>query len=261
MPVTLKVVFLMVATTAFYTYVGQIVPQKEVHPPKEVELAGDLTTEDLVPIGKQLFEDKGMCTTCHTIGKSGALRFPDLDGIATRAATRVPGLSALDYMGQSLYQPDAFIVDGFAPGMPQINKSPVGLTGEEIRCVLAFLQSLGGTPTITLETSIPFSPEAAAGGSGAATRSASAAGDGPAALVASFGCTECHSVSDPAGIEFSSFVDVGARLSRDEIEAAVTSHASLGGNDRLVELGYYDAVTLAQVRLMVDHLSSLEGPG
>jgi hypothetical protein len=32
-PVPLKVLGFMVATTAFYTLVGQLVPQKEVHPP------------------------------------------------------------------------------------------------------------------------------------------------------------------------------------------------------------------------------------
>ena len=90
--------------------------------------------------------------TCHTIGKTGALRFPDLDGIGARAGTRVPGLSDVDYMAQSMYEPDVFIVGGFNPGMPVINKPPIGLTDQEILCVIAYLQSLGGTPTVTLQT-------------------------------------------------------------------------------------------------------------
>ena len=49
-----------------------------------------------------------------------------------------------------MYEPDAFIVPGFNPGMPVINKPPIGLTDQEILCVIAYLQTLGGTPTVTL---------------------------------------------------------------------------------------------------------------
>ena len=37
--------------------------------------------------------------------------------------------------------------------MPAINKPPIGLTDQEILCVIAYLQTLGGTPTVTLQTS------------------------------------------------------------------------------------------------------------
>ena len=52
-----------------------------------------------------------------------------------------------------MYEPDAFVVPGFNPGMPTINRPPIGLTDQEILCVIAYLQSLGGTPTVTLQTS------------------------------------------------------------------------------------------------------------
>ena len=50
--------------------------------------------------------------------------------------------------------PNAFIVPGFNPGMPTINKPPIGLTDQEILCVIAYLQTLGGTPTVTLQTKL-----------------------------------------------------------------------------------------------------------
>ena len=56
-------------------------------------------------------------------------------------------------MAQSMYEPDVYIVQGFNPGMPAINKPPIGLTDQEILCVLSYLQTLGGTPTVTLQTS------------------------------------------------------------------------------------------------------------
>jgi hypothetical protein len=152
-PLPARIGALVLASTAFYTYVGQLVPQKEVQPPQETVLRSDMTTADMAKVGREIMEGKGLCMTCHTIGKSGALRFPDLDGIAVRAASRIPGMSDIDYMAQSMYEPDTYIVEGFNPGMPAINKPPIGLTDQEILTVIAALQSLGGTPTVTLQTS------------------------------------------------------------------------------------------------------------
>ena len=151
-PHIIRIAALVLATTGFYAYVGQMVPQKEVQPPQEIVLRTDLTTADMVKVGRELMEGKGLCVTCHTFGKTGALRFPDLAGSALRAKTRVPGLSDVEYFAQTLYEPNAFIVPGFNPGMPTINKPPIGLTDQEILCVIAYLQSLGGTPTVTLQT-------------------------------------------------------------------------------------------------------------
>ena len=69
---------------------------------------------------------------------------------------RVPGLSDVEYFAQSMYEPENFIVPGFNPGMPVINKPPIGLTDQEILCVIAYLQTLGGTATVTLQTSHPY---------------------------------------------------------------------------------------------------------
>src|SRR3954468_24650904 len=151
-PIILRIGALVVATTGFYGYVGQMVPQKEVQPPAEIVLRSDLTTADMVKVGREIMEGKGLCFTCHTIGKTGALRFPDLAGVDTRAKTRIAGLSDVEYFAQSIYEPSAFIVPGFNPGMPVINKPPIGLTDQEILCVIAYLQTLGGTPTVTLQT-------------------------------------------------------------------------------------------------------------
>jgi cytochrome c len=161
-PLMLRIGALVIATTGFYTYVGQMVPQKEVQAPKETALTGDLTTADMVKIGQEIMQGKGLCLTCHTIGKTGALRFPDLDGIGQRAKSRVPGMNDVDYLAQSMYEPTAFVVPGFPPAMPPINKPPIGLTDQEILCVIAALQTLGGTPTVTLKTVHRYNGGAAA---------------------------------------------------------------------------------------------------
>lgn len=158
-PVPLKILVLAVLTTLFYTYVGQMVPQKIVEAPAVIEIAADVSTEQMVAIGKKIFEGKGMCSTCHTIGSSGSLRFPDLGGIATTAATRIDGMDQLEYLAQSMYEPDIFIVEGYNSGMPAIDKPPIGLTDGEILTVIAYLQSLGGTPDITMETKHAYNGE------------------------------------------------------------------------------------------------------
>lgn len=153
-PLPLKLAGLVLITTAFYTYLGQLVPQKLVLPPQEVELKAEMTPTDLAKVGREIAEGKGLCLTCHTIGKQGALRFPDLANVENRAGARVAGLTDIQYFTQTLYEPNAFIVPGFNPGMPTINKPPIGLSDQEILAVIAFLQSLGGTPTVTLQTKL-----------------------------------------------------------------------------------------------------------
>jgi mono/diheme cytochrome c family protein len=155
-PHSVRIAGLVIATTAFYGYVGQLVPQKEVQPPQETTLTGDMTTADMAKVGRQIMEGKGFCLTCHTIGKSGALRFPDLAGVDVRAKSRVPGLSDVEYFAESMYDPTAYVVAGFPPAMPPINKPPIALTDQEILCVIAYLQSLGGTSTVTLQTKHRF---------------------------------------------------------------------------------------------------------
>jgi Cytochrome c len=180
-PLIPRIGALVLMTTLFYAYVGSMVPQNEVQPPPlSVVIPADLTSEQMVGVGRQIMDTKGLCFTCHTIGRSGALRFPDLAGVDARAMERVPGLSDVEYFAQSMYEPEAFIVPGFNPGMPVINRPPIGLTDQEILCVIAYLQSLGGTPTVTLQTSHryytpPGAPGAAPAAAGAAPAAAGAA--------------------------------------------------------------------------------------
>ena len=181
-PHPIRVGALVIAATSFYTYVGQMVPQKEVQPPAEIVVKSDLTTADMVKVGREIMDGKGLCFTCHTIGKTGALRFPDLDGVDVRALSRVPGLSDVEYFAQSMYEPEKFIVPGFNPGMPVINKPPIGLTDQEILCVIAYLQTLGGTATVTLQTSHHYyTPAGATPAAAGAPTNATPANTTPAA--------------------------------------------------------------------------------
>jgi hypothetical protein len=63
-------------------------------------------------------------------------------------------LNDVQYLAQSIYDPDAHIVPGFVKGMPVINKPPIGLSDQEILCVIAFLQSHGGKVTVTMDSKV-----------------------------------------------------------------------------------------------------------
>lgn len=248
-PVVLQLVILTVGLTALYTMVGQSVPQKEVRPPEVIELDKEMPVAEMVEIGKAIFDGKGICNTCHTIGKSGALRFPDLDDMAIRAATRRPGMSALDYLAESLYEPDIFIVDGFSPGMPIINKPPIGLTDDEILTVIAYLQTLGGEATVTMETRTVYT-----GGAAAEASPAEAEAGSSDSLLASRGCTECHHLDQPGTLnDGPSLYDVGSRLSRSQILDGVALHGPTPAENP------YPDLTISEIRAMVDYLEALEG--
>jgi mono/diheme cytochrome c family protein len=84
------------------------------------------------------------CGTCHTIpGIEGAVGTigPSLAGIGSRASERVPGVPANVYLRQSLTEPNAYIVEGFASPsvMPSYREQ---LNDQELDDVVAFLLTL-----------------------------------------------------------------------------------------------------------------------
>jgi cytochrome c551/c552 len=69
--------------------------------------------------GRTVFLTKG-CTGCHSLAGVSNEGFvgPNLTALADRAGNRVEGLSAEEYVRQSVLDPQAYIVDGYGPQMP-----------------------------------------------------------------------------------------------------------------------------------------------
>ena len=113
--VGLKIAAMIIGATALYTHIGQLVPQKEVHPPQVVEIDSSATPDELADIGRGIAEGKGLCLTCHTIGKSGSLRFPDLGPL--RWKRELVGAQIIiesdDLLGERNVQFDLATVDKF----------------------------------------------------------------------------------------------------------------------------------------------------
>lgn len=113
--------------------------------PKEptVEPTVELTVEPTVkppPDGEQVFQSASPinCSVCHSLDGTDGLG-PSLQGISSRAGDRVAGLSARDYIVQSIKDPVAYIVEGFTPVMP-LNFSET-LTAQQIEDVAAYLMT------------------------------------------------------------------------------------------------------------------------
>ncbi|NPA06564.1 MAG: hydrogenase iron-sulfur subunit [Chloroflexi bacterium] len=115
----------------------------------------DLRTQGDPEMGRKLFleEVPGVnagCRLCHSLEPGVQLVGPSLAGIGTRAATRVPGMTAEEYLYQSIVDPDAYVVPGYPAGlMPPDARER--LTEEQIQDLVAFLLTLTeeGTPTPT----------------------------------------------------------------------------------------------------------------
>ena len=80
------------------------------------------------------------CVSCHKYDeKEGkAEKAPYTKGTGTRAATRVPGMSAEEYIKESLQKPDAYIVEGFNKG-DMYQKFGAELSAQEIADLIAYL--------------------------------------------------------------------------------------------------------------------------
>ncbi|MFT3855209.1 MAG: cytochrome c [Ilumatobacteraceae bacterium] len=91
--------------------------------------------------GAQLFQRKG-CAACHT-GPDSPARLdvaPSLADASSWAASREPGVTARDYLAESMLAPSTFIspelrgAAGPMSGMPDL-----GLSGEEVDALIDYL--------------------------------------------------------------------------------------------------------------------------
>lgn len=146
-----RILLFVVAVTGFYAWFVTKIPQSESLPPEEIKLNPDtLTCAQVIDAGKTTMMGKGQCLVCHTIDPPDG-RGPAYAGIGMRAAKRIPGKSADEYLYQSLADPQAFVVEGFPPIMPPANKPPAMLNEFEMWAVVHYLESFGAQPGCDME--------------------------------------------------------------------------------------------------------------
>lgn len=220
----LKVVALVVGLIAFYTLVANAIPQVQSEVPQELSFSGDVTPEELVAAGQQLYEGAGGCTACHGLGTRAPNLLTDEGGagtIGSRCASRVSGKDCKMYLHESLIDPHSYVVAGYDPIMPDMRRT---LSGTQIWSLVAYLQSLGGEVTVTGEdVAASAEDETAAGGGGGGGGGGALAGGStdPMELVSAAGCIACHKLGDQGATIGPSFDDVGRRRTAEQIRRKI----------------------------------------
>src|SRR5574341_1774213 len=159
-----RVIGFVAIVLGLFSLVALAVPQMASLPPAEekFDIATVKTPTDMAAIGQKIFFSKGQCALCHSIGPSESARCPDLKGIGAKLRR--------EFIFESLTQPQAYVSlvyrhegppKDYPARMPHINKNPIGLTNNEILCVIAFLQQMSGEP-ITVSPSEITQPAGAA---------------------------------------------------------------------------------------------------
>ncbi|RME98381.1 MAG: cytochrome c oxidase subunit II [Chloroflexi bacterium] len=102
-------------------------------------LSGGGGGESMVEAGARLFQDNG-CASCHIDGEGG--RGPNLHGIfGTEVALEGGGTAVVDeaYLRESIYEPGAKVVAGYAPIMPSYQGS---ISEGGVLQLVAYIKSL-----------------------------------------------------------------------------------------------------------------------
>jgi mono/diheme cytochrome c family protein len=255
-------------------------------------LSGDISPE----AGRELFWGKGKCYTCHSIGTEGSgQRCPNLgssdqfaDPIWIRAAERkaAEGYSRERYIVESIYRPNAYVVEGFSKGlMKPINRPPIALSDDEITSVIAYLLSEAGAADVPDEyvvavrraqqeyASAPVVAEAAAPGVPLPE------GDSEEGYYV-FEEMQCHSCHRIEGYEFEAVGDAEGGVGPDltaiadiqtreylaesimEPSAVIVAGEGFVGEDGLSKMPeFHDTMTLREFVDIVAFLESLKSEG
>ncbi|MCW5960857.1 MAG: cytochrome c oxidase subunit II [Pyrinomonadaceae bacterium] len=121
-------------------------------------LAGNVSGQTPVEAGRDLFENKLGCASCHQGGKDqrGAV----LEGIFGKEVKFTNGQSAIvddAYLRESILNPGAKIVEGYQPIMPTFKGQ---VTEEQLVQLIAYIKSLSGDAGTTSQTAATAAPKA-----------------------------------------------------------------------------------------------------
>ena len=138
----LSILAVVIGCLGVFTWVANAIPQIQSDVPEDVVFTGDVS--ELVASGEGLFQGAGGCTACHGLGERAPNLLTDHEGtgiIGVRCANRVAGQDCKQYLYTSLTDPNAYLVEGFAPIMVDASRT---LSSTQIWALVAYLQSQGG---------------------------------------------------------------------------------------------------------------------
>jgi len=257
----LRIFGVVLGTLALYTLIANKIPQVQSEVPRALSLGANVTPEQLVSAGEQLYNGAGGCTACHGLGTRAPNLLTDEKGqgaIGARCPKREAGKDCKAYLYESLTSPGTFVVTGYEPIMPDVSRT---LSPQQIWALVAFLESLGGTVDVTA-SDIPAATAATspAAGTGGAARIANGSTD-PMAIIRAAGCIACHKVGSEGGAIGPDFTRTGARLSAAQIrEGILAPDARIAkGYEKfkgIMPKTFGDQLTAAQLESLVQFLAS-----
>jgi mono/diheme cytochrome c family protein len=194
--------------------------------PEELSFTGDVSPEQLIEAGQELYEGAGGCTACHGLGtRAPNLLAAEADQgpIGARCGERVPGEDCKTYLHRSMVEPQAYVVEGFQPIMPDVSRT---LSDAQIWSLIAYLQSQGGEVTVTAADLQATEESGPAAGGGPAGGAAGSATTDPTQLLAEMQCIACHRLGSEGQEVGPPFDAIGTRLSPEEIRVAILDPAA-----------------------------------
>lgn len=264
----LKIVSVVIGTILFYTFLANSIPQVESEVPQELTLGADFSVDEIVAAGDELYFGAGGCTTCHGTGT----RAPDLlaggppgEGlIGARCGDRIPGTVCKEYLHQSLVQPNAYVVEGFQPIMPDMSRT---LSEAQIWALIAYMESQGGEVSVTaddlrgaMQAEGETRVEVPGTGAGTGPVAAGTTMD-PVALLRENQCLVCHQLGDEGGPIGPPLTGIGARGDADFIRRGILDpnaeispgYESFAGT---MPTTFGQQFTAAQLEAVVQYLSA-----
>lgn len=95
-----------------------------------------------VDVGEEVFSSSTAgCSVCHSLEPGVEIVGPSLANIGFEASTRIPGLSAEEYLRESILEPDAHVLEGYPAGQ-MLDIYEEVLSEDEIDSLIAYLMSL-----------------------------------------------------------------------------------------------------------------------
>jgi len=259
----LKIIGIVLGTLALYTLIANKIPQVQSEVPHALSLGANVTPEQLVSAGDQLYHGAGGCTACHGLGTRAPNLLTDEKGqgpIGARCGKREPGKDCKAYIYESLTSPRAYVVSGYEPIMPEMGRT---LSPQQLWALVAFLESNGGTVDVTASDIPPASGSAApaaSGGGGGAPGIAGGSTD-PMTIIRGAGCTGCHKMNGEGGAIGPDLTHVGSRLSANLIRESILlpDAKTAKGYEKfkgVMPKTFGNQLTAAQLESLVQFLSS-----
>ena len=256
----LRIIGVVLGTLALYTLIANKIPQVQSDVPRALTLGANVTAEQLVSAGDQLYHGAGGCTACHGLGTRAPNLLTDEKGqgpIGARCGKREAGKDCKAYLHESLASPRAYVVAGYEPIMPEMGRI---LSPQQLWALVAFLESNGGTVDVSA-SDIPSSTTSTTSTSSTPSAGISGGSTDPMAIIRGAGCTGCHKINGEGGAIGPELTHVGSRLSANLIrESILTPDAKIAkGFEKfkgIMPKTFGNQLTAAQLEALVQFLVS-----